>query len=489
MTVGTPGLMKILEERRKVYEQLHAGVLLSLTLTQKASDLLNRISIKEKDEFTQAVLSQVASIDLAKKIMIAFTATFFMILIFFFYHQFFRRLVVRLESLSHSVEHTTGAILSGPGKNMPGIISRFSEKTADVSLGALNEVGILINALNVLLSTMQAQYDEIEKARREAEFSNQAKSQFLANMSHEIRTPINGITGFITLIRHTAMNVKQIGYIDKIDLSCRQLLLIVNDILDFSRLEKSKIVLSMETFRLYDIIEDVLLGAFDQANNKQIDFRLRIAPDVPAEMKGDALRIGQVLKNLMVNAIKFTKQGFIDLQVSIIDPALQEHEKSLHDDRIELLFEVIDTGIGIPPEKKEKLFSKFYQIDDSYTRKASGSGLGLAICKELVALMDGSIRVDSEPGKGSSFTFTVCVEKSQTLDNAILRDRTNINHYLMVTVNSMLTEQTRQLMTRYNMKGTRVDSHGLVIDAISRAESEGDPINLIIFDDCTKEEN
>jgi len=232
---------------------------------------------------------------------------------------------------------------------------------------------------------------ELESARQRAEAAARVKSEFLAMMSHEIRTPMNGILGAAELLAAFELEPQQRELIDIIVSSSRGLMRILNDILDLSKLEASAIELEASSFELRDVCQDVTKLFTPVARSKGIELVLDVDPAVPEWVIGDAARLGQVLTNLVGNALKFTSRGGVTIRVRTGGGRLR--------------FEVLDTGVGIGPEQKERLFQPFTQADASVTRRFGGTGLGLAICRRLVDRMGGELGVDSEPGVGSSFWF------------------------------------------------------------------------------------
>ena len=262
------------------------------------------------------------------------------------------------------------------------------------------------NSVGIIRDTTQQKQNErdLVKAKELAEEATNAKSNFLANMSHEIRTPMNAIIGFSGLLKTTQMTSKQQDYINKIETSAQSLLGIINDILDFSKIEAGKLDLESVDFRLDEVIENIVGMNAEKASQKNVELLNTIEKDVPLNLVGDPLRIGQILLNLVNNAVKFTEKGYILVRTEMI------HKKGRN---CKIQFSVEDTGIGMTKEQKNKLFSAFSQADSSVTRRFGGTGLGLAISKQLVDMMNGDISVESEFGAGSTFSFVLELEMQE----------------------------------------------------------------------------
>lgn len=253
----------------------------------------------------------------------------------------------------------------------------------------------LLARVNLHLTLRHTQ-DELIHSKEMAEAAAKAKAIFLANISHEIRTPMNGIIGMIDILKQTPLSKEQHEYVDIVGISGENLLMIINDVLDFSKIEAGQITFERIRFNLYDEINEVMKILRYKAIEKKLDLSFDLSTEVPELLIGDPLRLKQVLINLCNNAIKFTAQGFVKIQVSL---------KTLTDSSVRLYFEVKDSGIGISPENQKKLFKSFAQADASTTRKFGGTGLGLAISKNLVQLMNGNIGIISEEGQGAIFHF------------------------------------------------------------------------------------
>jgi len=263
---------------------------------------------------------------------------------------------------------------------------------------------MLFNARDI--ADLKASQAALVAAREAAEAASQAKSSFLANMSHEIRTPMNGVLGLTELVLQTELNARQRRFIDMAHNSAKGLMTIINDLLDVAKIEAGRIIIDEHPFSLHDCLGESLQPLQLQAHDKGIQLHARVQPGVPSWMIGDALRLRQVLINLIGNALKFTEHGEVRIEIALADA--QEGDAP---ERLRLRVAVTDTGIGMTHDQIVQIFDPFTQADGSITRRYGGTGLGLTIVKRLVALMGGTVTVESEPGVGSSFSFEIALRR------------------------------------------------------------------------------
>lgn len=367
----------------------------------------------------------------------------------------------QLESNDHPARHQ-GSIRSIDGRVLT-VLRKVSLERDDK--------GTIIGGIESFVDVT-----ELIEARKLAEQASVAKSEFLANMSHEIRTPMNGIIGMTELALGTELTEEQHDYLQAVKVSADSLLGLINDILDFSKIETGKLELVPMQFSFRDCVADTMTTMAIGADNKGLELVYSIASDIPDSVIGDSGRIRQILINLIGNAVKFTVKGEVAVRVEL------EEET---DEEICIHFSISDTGIGILPEKQERIFKAFEQADSSTTREFGGTGLGLSITSRLVAMMKGQIWVESEMGRGSVFHSTVCLSRSnEPSSKSIPTDFSSLKGINVLVVDDNATNRRilEESLRVWGMKVTSVDGGKAALDNMKKAEIMGCPFDIVLVD-------
>jgi two-component system sensor histidine kinase BarA len=308
-------------------------------------------------------------------------------------------------------------------------------------------IDLATSELRETLDQMEIQNIELDITKKKAQQAALVKSEFLANMSHELRTPLNGVIGFARQLLKTQLTTNQIDYLQTIERSAGNLLNIINDILDFSKLEAGKLILEHIPFDLRDCIDETMHLLAPSVHEKNLELSVIVDPDVPHEVFGDAMRLQQILTNLIGNAIKFTEQGNIEIQIQRIE------EENDTDDKVTLKMMISDSGIGISKKQQEQLFKAFSQADTSITRQYGGTGLGLVITQKLVKEMQGRIELISVPEQGSTFGFTIVIEKSgRAAFSNIALSRLQKQRVLVYETNEYAARACTQLLSQWKIE-------------------------------------
>ncbi|MEW6164719.1 MAG: response regulator [Pseudomonadota bacterium] len=386
--------------------------------------------------------------------------------------------------------------LAAPVEDMSALMARIAGNAAlldRVHVQGDDEIAELGRGLNTMIDTLQARDRELAQYREgleqlveqrtrelmqvtdEARRASRAKSDFLARMSHEIRTPMNAIVGLGKLLLKTRLDARQRDYQEKVLAASDALLGVINDVLDYSRIEAGKLALESIAFDLDQVMQNVSSQVALRAQEKGLELLFLVDGGVPRRLIGDPLRLGQVLVNLASNAVKFTDRGEVVVRVELA--------RSRVPGSIALRFSVRDTGMGIPVERQAELFAPFTQVDGSITRRFGGSGLGLAICKQLVEMMGGSIGVNSMPGAGSTFhflaSFGLSSEQAQPAGHSSLLQGRRV---LVVDDNASAREVLCAMLDHFGMRAEAVPDGAAAIVRLQDAAAAGEPFQLVLLD-------
>jgi signal transduction histidine kinase/DNA-binding response OmpR family regulator/HPt (histidine-containing phosphotransfer) domain-containing protein len=356
--------------------------------------------------------------------------------------------------------------------------SRLDVRVPEVGIGEMAMLARSFNAMAAGLETRETEVirarEQLEEAVREAREASAMKSNFLANMSHEIRTPLNGVVGMIDLLSETRLSEEQREYVAVAKSSSDSLMTVVNDVLDIAKIEAGRLELEDRDFDLYDLVESACEMVAAIAVAKGIEVQSFVPDDVPRVVRGDRMRVGQILANLLSNAVKFTARGEVVLEVGLAAPS---------EGRVPVTFAVRDTGIGIAPERLDELFEPFTQAEAGTTRRYGGTGLGLTITKELTQMMDGAIHVESRLRYGSTFLVTIPFGPSRRkLRPAAPSRELRGLHVLIVDDNPTNRRIFEAYTASWGMRPVLADGGGAALSELAAAAARGDPFDVALLD-------